>query len=247
MKIALLGHNDVASVYALNRLIASSPEHDFTAFFSGAPVESEALHPALRHLADVDRKLLDRLLSQAGTAPQLKHAAELQQPNSDSGLQRLSDERPDLIVSVRYRRILREDAISIPAHGVLNLHSGILPDYKGVMATFWAMLNGETDIGTSLHFIVDAGIDTGPIIDITRRPVDYRQSYLRNVLALYADGVRKIAQALEKIDSGAVPDAVQQDSASGRYYSAPMAADVTDFLAKGLFLASEVDVDGIEL
>ena len=49
-----------------------------------------------------------------------------------------------------YRRILKAAAIQIPRHGVLNLHSGLLPAYKGLMATFWATLNGEEEIGCTL-------------------------------------------------------------------------------------------------
>lgn len=246
MKIVLLGHKDVASVTALNQLIGMCPQHDFMAFFSGALQEPAEIHPALRHLAEVDRVLLDRLLTRPDTAPQLKHAVELAQPNSDNGLQLLSTERPDLIVSIRYRRILHADAIGIPLQGVLNLHSGILPDYKGVMATFWAMLNGETDIGSSLHFIVDAGIDTGPIVDVSQRRADYEQSYLRNVLALYDDGVRKIAQAVAEVDAGTRLRTASQQHRAGKYFSSPSATDVTDFLEKGLLLASQDDLDALD-
>ena len=155
-------------------------------------------------------------------------------------------QRPDLIVSIRYRRILHADAISVPLHGVLNLHSGILPDYKGVMATFWAMFNGEREIGSTLHFIVDDGIDTGPIVDISRQRADYQQSYLSNVLALYDDGVRKIAQAVARIDAGVKLNVSAQRSGTGAYYSSPTATDVTDFLEKGLLLASQDDLDAFD-
>jgi methionyl-tRNA formyltransferase len=242
MKIILLGHDDFASASALNTLIALCPQHDYKVFFSGPLGESADTHPALCRLAEVDRALLDRLMLREDTASSVKHAIELPAPNSPHGLRVLKHSQPDLIISIRYRRILHEAAIAIPRHGVLNLHSGILPDYKGVMATFWAMQNGEAEIGSSLHFIVDAGIDTGPLLDISRIRANYQKSYLSNVLALYDDGCRKIAQALAEIESGAKLNTSPQNAGAGRYFSSPTATDVTDFLGKGLHLVADSDL-----
>ena len=91
--------------------------------------------------------------------------------NDAAGHERYAESKPDVVLSVRYGVILRDPAISLPKHGVLNLHSGLLPDYKGVMATFWALLNKESEIGTTLHFIEDSSIDTGSIVTTTRHPV----------------------------------------------------------------------------
>ena len=169
MNIVLLGHEDIASLYALDCLIHRCRGHAFTVFWSGAMAPRKAPAPALEALDAVDRSLFDRYLERPETAAALKQASIIAAPNEPEGLQTLARARPDLVVSVRYRRILKEDAIAIPARGVINLHSGILPDYRGVMATFWAMLAGEREIGTTLHTIVDAGIDTGPVISIHRR------------------------------------------------------------------------------
>jgi methionyl-tRNA formyltransferase len=247
MKIVLLGHDDVASAFALNKVIALCPQHEYAVFFSGALLQSTEMHPAMRQLADVDRVLFDRFMLRDDTATALKHAIELPAPNSSQGLQVLKQNQPDLIISIRYRRILRDAAIAIPTHGVLNLHSGILPDYKGVMATFWAMQNSETEIGSSLHFIVDAGIDTGPLLDISRISANYEESYLSNVLRLYDEGCRKIAQAVSRIDAGAKLNTSAQIAGSGRYFSSPSATEVTDFLGKGLYLVKDSDLSLVNL
>jgi methionyl-tRNA formyltransferase len=219
------------------------PEHDFRVFWSGELGSKAALHPALDELAAGDRAMFASLIRDPKTSRQLRDAIALAAPNEPEGLRVLSEEEPALVVSIRYRRILREQAIAVPTHGVINLHSGILPDYRGVMATFWAMLNGEIEIGSTLHRIVDAGIDTGPVIGVDRRAVDYQKSYLANVLALYQNGCETLVDVVNRLSSGKETRANQQQIGHGRYYSGPQASDVTAFLAKGMALISKSDVD----
>jgi methionyl-tRNA formyltransferase len=236
MNIVLLGHRDIASLFALNRLITLCPEHGYTAFHSG-PLKSEQPVPdALLKLAKIDAKLCGQYLAEFEVAAALRSARELPAPNSPEGLQLLTDCDPDLIVSIRYRRILRDDAIAVPRHGILNLHSGILPDYRGVMATFWAMLNNEPEIGATLHRIVDSGVDTGPVIGISRVKTQLQESYLANVLSLYIEGCTMLANSLKAVSRGKIQRDAPPPTRPGRYYSTPDDAAIKRFLAKNLSL-----------
>lgn len=236
MHIVLLGHEDIASLYALHRLTRLRPEHRYSVLWSGPMAAREDASPNLDALDAFDRVMFDAFLDTLDESSVFRHAGELAAPNSEAGLGTLKDLDPDLIVSVRYRRILRDAAIAVPTHGVLNLHSGILPAYRGVMVSFWAMLAREPEIGTSLHRIVDAGIDTGPIVAIARQPVDYRRSYLDNVLQLYPRGCQLIADAVDRLDAGddlATETAPQHE---GSYFAAPLEADARRFIDQGLKL-----------
>lgn len=71
--------------------------------------------------------------------------------------------KPDLIISAYFSQILKADVIHIPKLGVLNVHPGWLPAYKGAMAYFWVLKQQEDYAGVTLHWI-DEGIDTGEII-----------------------------------------------------------------------------------
>ena len=240
MNITLLGHYDIASLYALDRIIGLLPDHNYSVCLSGDLQTKSAAGRSLAALARADAELCDRFLSGEFLGPvatQLtaRPIATLERPNSPRGRRELEDLEPDMVVSIRYRRILREDAIAIPARGVINLHSGILPDYRGVMATFWAMLAGEKEIGATLHWIVDSGIDTGPIVGFHRvatRPARY---YLANVLGLYAGGCDMIAAAVDSLAAGHEL-AAQQQTAKGRYFGTPETNDVRRFEAKGMAL-----------
>lgn len=246
LRVTLLGHPDIASIYALNRLVQTLPGHDYTLFLSPAIAIGPDAHPAMQELDRLDREMLKAFdrgdYSPGGETPALRSldGKYLQAPNSDSGLALLRDARPDLIVSIRYRKILKDEAIAVPRLGVLNLHSGILPDYRGVMATFWAMLERADEIGTTLHSIVDSGIDTGPIVSIQRKAPETKASYASNVLDLYADGVDATALAVSRLGSGETLEFTAPDH-RGTYYSAPEYADIQAFLDSGLVLSGGLE------
>ncbi len=237
MKIVLLGHEDLASLYAQQRVIAAAPQHEYSVFLSGnLPVAPET-PDALTKLAALDARLCADYRAKYRLSRALLDAGTLPSPNSDAGQDLLENLEPDLIVSIRYRRILDREIIAVPRLGVINLHSGVLPDYKGVMATFWAMLHGETMIGATLHRIIDRGIDTGPVVGIRRIRADYTKSYLANVLRLYGPGCGMLVEALRDLEAGKPLDSARQRH-GGRYFSTPEAAHMQAFQAKGLELAN---------
>jgi methionyl-tRNA formyltransferase len=142
-----------------------------------------------------------------------------------------------VILSIRYGRILKEAVLALPPLGVLNLHSGLLPDYRGVMASFWAMLNGEKQLGTSLHYIDDASIDTGRIIAQSCMPLRSHQSYLCHVLQLYIGGCKIVIQALQTLVLGKQLKITEQQQ--GHYYSFPNEQAIKCFKGQGLSLVNE--------
>ena len=69
----------------------------------------------------------------------------------------------DIGFSVRYHRILKDKVIKRFKHGIVNLHGGLLPHYRGSSNHIFAILNNEKKFGVSLHYI-NSGVDTGDII-----------------------------------------------------------------------------------
>ena len=238
MHITLLGHRDIASLYALERVMRSMPEHRYSVFLSGDLKNQGDTDPRLIELARVDGQLCEQFIAGAlvgAIRKDLVSPATLARPNSPEGLKTLAVLQPDLVISIRYRRILQPDFIQIARHGVINLHSGILPDYRGVMATFWAMLADEPEIGTTLHRIVDGGIDTGPVIQINRQATRPGASYLANVISLYADGCDALVRATRTLAAGRVLVDEPQE-AGGRYYRAPGGDALDRYENGGLYL-----------
>lgn len=89
-------------------------------------------------------------------------------------IKQIEEINPDLILSVYYRKIFPKALIKIPKLGCVNIHPSLLPYYRGPIPTFWALLNGESKCGVTVHYI-DEGIDTGPIIE--QKEIIIKDSY----------------------------------------------------------------------
>jgi methionyl-tRNA formyltransferase len=84
-------------------------------------------------------------------------------PNRDDVVARLAALRPDVVLSVWYRRLLGEALLALPRVAALNLHGSLLPAYRGRAPLNWVLVNGETRTGVTLHHMtVDA--DAGDIV-----------------------------------------------------------------------------------
>ncbi|GGD51489.1 formyl transferase [Lacimicrobium alkaliphilum] len=256
MNILILANQDLASNLALNLLLPSLQRHTLRVFLSSRVGKPGAL-PELKRLRFFEQSLCNEMLfphlpepgqrdaqylSFSQFTPLLTSPVEIVNTiNSDESLSRVSALKPDLILSIRYGGILKDPLLAIPKQGVINLHSGLLPDYRGVMATFWAMLNGEREIGTTCHFIEDDSIDTGGVISACRLTVHSERSYLWHVLQLYTGGCELLLDAVERIAYGEKPVARPQ-STKGGYFSFPQAEDFTAFSQKGLKLVDEEEM-----
>lgn len=153
--------------------------------------------------------------------------------NDGNGLSALKGCQPDLILSVRFGLILKKPALEVPKLGVLNLHSGLLPQYRGIMATFWSMLRDESHIGCTLHRIQDEGIDTGDILSTHPIKTDFSLSYFDNMLALYPRGLDAMIAATQRIADDVALVALPQDSSQSHYFGLPDHASISLFEQKG--------------
>jgi len=87
----------------------------------------------------------------------------LRDPRSAAYRAHLAALEPDLLVSAAYARIVPEDILAIPRIGAINVHPSLLPDYRGVLAVWWALYEGRTTVGVTIHQMT-LPVDTGPIL-----------------------------------------------------------------------------------
>lgn len=256
MKIMILANKDIASNYALNLLLPALNQHELCLFLSAKVGGNAKKSSQLKSLMFFEQSLFTQIISPLinhskphsayKTFEQLEQylsqpVQELNAINSQEGIEKIKTFQPDLILSIRYGNILKDEVLQIPKQGVLNLHSGLLPAYRGVMATFWAMLNDEKEIGTSLHFIDDSNIDTGRIVSHSRFKVNTQKSYFWHTLQLYESGVELIKSAIVSIEKDQ-PLITYPQPNSGQYFSFPEDKDLYDFEHKGLSLVNEHEI-----
>lgn len=131
----------------------------------GLPVALAALPPGTRAVAVVDPR---RAGAGDGLAvPVLHHPDKAGRAVFEATVAGL---RPTLGVVFSYSRILWPELLALFPHGVVNLHNSRLPEYRGANTLQWTLINGETETASTLHY-VDAGIDSGPVIDAIPVPI----------------------------------------------------------------------------
>ena len=223
MNITFLVNYDLASLLALNYLIPSLGKHNLAIFYSRKIANTA--NPKLSELSEFDSKKIDSIPQHCLGFKELN--AEALNHINTSDYPRFASTEPDIVISIRHMTILKSAVIETPNLATINLHSGHLPRYQGVMATFWALRNLEQDIGTSLHLIEDSSIDTGSIISKSSSLANYQQSYLWNTLNVYKQGCENILLALQSLELNK-PIASQTQSGQANYYSYPKIADIED-------------------
>lgn len=250
MRIALLANLDLHSNFGVNLLRDALVEHEMALFLSEKVGNAVPVVPELGILQVLEQDLPATVvwaLADAATLPsrarfltfgqiatELGAVCErLPRPNSPEGLERMRRFAPDLVISLRYGRILKEEFLKIPPLGVLNLHSGRLPWYRGILATLRALVNGDTVIGPTVHWITDETIDTGAIVGIGEVPVRPGVSLLEHILSVYPPGLEILKDAIRRLAQGEAVPGSPQDPNDGAYYGFPDAEVFAALAEKG--------------
>lgn len=137
---------------------------------------------------------------------------------------------PDLLVSILGNQIFKNNIIKLAPKGCINLHTALLPKYRGLMPTFWVLKNNEEFTGVSVFF-VDEGIDSGPIIAQKKIRIN-NKSHAELIKITKYLGMELIAEAVRLIINDKVKLISNSDSEM-TYYSFPSSNDVKEFINSG--------------
>ncbi|MFO1476465.1 MAG: methionyl-tRNA formyltransferase [Verrucomicrobiota bacterium] len=85
-------------------------------------------------------------------------------------LENLRDWKPGLIAVAAFGQILPPEILDLPPHGCLNVHTSLLPKYRGAAPIQYAILNGDPETGVTI-MKMDPGLDTGPILSAESTPI----------------------------------------------------------------------------
>lgn len=157
MRIVFMGTPDFA-VPSLNALVATG--HDVCGVFS------QPDKPVGRH----QNKLQPTPVKECA----LSHNIPVFQPLSMKdgvALEQLQLLQPELIVVAAFGRLLPEEILNLPVHGCINVHSSLLPKYRGSAPIHWAVVNGDEETGVTIMHMAKE-LDAGDIIDQVVTPID---------------------------------------------------------------------------
>ena len=125
---------------------------------------------------------------------------------------------PDLIVVAAYGRILPQEILDAPKYGCINVHSSLLPKYRGAAPIHWAVLNGEKETGVTIMKMALA-LDAGDILAQVSTPIDPDETVETLHDRLARLGADLLAETIPAIEAGTVVPVPQDE---GQVSYAPM-------------------------
>lgn len=129
------------------------------------------------------------------------------QPDScrDEGvLARLRDLEPDVIVVAAYGKLLPQALLDIPKKAIINVHSSLLPQYRGAAPINWAVLNGDEETGVTIQYMA-AELDAGDILLAKRTAIDPQEDAAQLYSRLAELGGEAASEALALLERGEAP------------------------------------------
>src|ERR1035441_582165 len=122
---------------------------------------------------------------------------------------------PDVMVVIGYGQIIPQAVIDIAPLGIVNVHSSLLPKYRGAAPVQWAITNGETGTGITTMRI-DAGLDTGDILLVRETEIGPEETAVELNGRLAILGADLLVETLEGLEAGRIVPR-KQDSALATY------------------------------
>ncbi len=119
---------------------------------------------------------------------------------------------PELTVVAAYGRILPEDILETPKYGSINVHSSLLPKYRGAAPINWAILNGEKTTGVTIMYMAKE-LDAGDMITTAETAIDPDENAEQLFGRLAELGAKALLEAVDAIGNGTVQRTPQDHSA----------------------------------
>jgi methionyl-tRNA formyltransferase len=150
--------------------------------------------------------------------------------NNINSVNKITLFKPDLLVSILGNQIFKEPILNLAPKGCINLHTALLPKYRGLMPTFWVLKNNEKKTGVSVFF-VDEGIDSGPIIVQEEVEIGNRtqEELILHTKKLGMEAIAKSIDLIQKEEVQLIVNHVSQRT----YFTFPTRRDVLEFKRNG--------------
>ena len=148
-----------------------------------------------------------------------EHGLRMETPDDPNSPHWVSEGRrgaPDFLFSFYYRYLLKPAWLEVPRRAALNMHGSLLPKYRGRAPVHWAIIQGESATGASLHYMLEKP-DAGALVDQQAVPILENDTAL-DVSLKVADAAQTVLhRSLPRLVAGTAP-AVPLDLAQGSYF-----------------------------
>ena len=120
---------------------------------------------------------------------------------NDESLELVRSLRPELIVVAAYGKLLPEEILNVPPRGSVNVHSSLLPKYRGAAPINWAVLNGETETGVTIQYMA-AELDAGDILLQKITPIGETEDAQALTARLAELGAEALSETIRALENG---------------------------------------------
>ena len=118
---------------------------------------------------------------------------------------------PELTVVAAYGKLLPEEILAVPSLGSINVHSSLLPRYRGAAPINWAILNGETVTGVSIMYMARA-LDAGDVILQKSTPIGPEEDAPALTARLAQLGAQALSEAVAALSAGSASRTPQNEA-----------------------------------
>jgi methionyl-tRNA formyltransferase len=125
----------------------------------------------------------------------------------------IADWAPDLGVVAAYGKLITDDLLRLPRHGMINVHASLLPKYRGAAPIHRAIIDGEAETGVTIMRVVTA-LDAGGMFAKTRRPIGPDETSADVERDLAHLGAPLLTRVVEEILAGTAHEEPQDDRLS---------------------------------
>lgn len=144
-------------------------------------------------------------------------------PKDPEFIAQIQSLHPDLIAVAGYHKLIPKAILDIPSWGTINLHGSLLPRYRGPSTWKWAIMNGETRTGVTVHMMTPE-LDNGDILAQRAIPISDQDTGGSLFEKISVVGAELLADTIERIEAGTV-ERRPQDENEASYYGYPTERD----------------------
>jgi methionyl-tRNA formyltransferase len=150
--------------------------------------------------------------------------------NGDDCLALLKKMQPRLLINGGTPRKLARPILDFPKHGVINVHPGILPKYRGSCCVEWAILNDDP-IGNTAHFMTE-GYDEGPIIDTELCEFTSNDDYVSMRVQVYRRSISMMARTVERVLKSEMQPSDGIEQSGGEFFHPISSLEMVEVIKK---------------
>ena len=150
--------------------------------------------------------------------------------NNPEYIKHVKEINPDLIISYSAPQVVKNELLSVPKYGIINVHGALLPNYRGLLPSFWYLYNEEKLGGATVHYM-SKDIDDGDIIKQGEVDISDCKTMFQLMKKTKLLGGELMVEAIKDFENETV-EMTKNDATKGSYFTWPTVAQAKEFRKK---------------